>query len=908
MSASSFVFDIVVTKLNVANMAINDGSKLKVLAKIYNKDICLSSSCINVNDFQAGTATEFRAPAKKVREALIRCGLPMALYNEAACVGRAQIYFPDRYIESIERGMSDLIHTQSVEIVNHNRVVGTLDIRCRLIIKCDDEPLDNNINMQDIMFLVSNSQHDPNSCEPCVEKWESSDFDKCLDLDLHRYQSVNTDEEKYSNIFINNNNIIDALRPLKKLVEDCKSIIESINLKSCCGESGFNSRDKNFRVIHEAHRSSDSTSDKLVDFCRPKPPDMIVINENNQQIKPIRFCPLCLNNMSWLPKFAACPKCGVKPIPVKSEPDDMKNLTADQILKDYLDKPQTDRLDRSVDPNELAIEEDVTQQGQSRCRCSCENKLCAHCRIRKLCSDIFKSSEACIEQKPSDHCVKSEDSRPHLAKVFSDLRDLYNVKDTKDLSLLDHQCKERKHNTNLDTVPKQDKIVSGDSKKLSSSNISHKDNRNQYATKGRRTTQKAYARQQALVPRRHGWDWPSTQEARKYGWKPGAILRPIKRLMDHFLYYLPAEKADNMRKEKWHAREEMKHLPPILQVCKKGRETYVTLRAIKGGKLEKSSIVFKIVKSDFAVTLNDIKKRLKAQGFRKCTCHKSLMMCVCRSNVEKKQLEVALQDECQRRGLESCVNDLVLTDTSDSEADFDINVSPPSRAPQTPAILKQRTVEHATQITNINRKIPPRYPIKQGKYWRAHDCAAGGRYTGTVFGAPGEMVFEDGFFGHMGGGPHGVNPWRNRFGARTVFKGRRSDNVFSQQNRIPFAGLKKRGNEATSKKPIPVRLTKKFMKKIPPSAPIPANKHINMLEYLKNHNVFTKVKSKSSSTAGPDAQAAAQRMRRSQLQAPLCPIEFAPRLGRGFDPCAAQCYQNYNQCYQQWCSPWTYYG
>lgn len=68
------------------------------------------------------------------------------------------------------------------------------------------------------MFLVNNSQHCPNSCEPCVEKWESSDFDKFLDLDLQRYRSVNTDEEKYSNIFINNNNVIDALRPLKVLV------------------------------------------------------------------------------------------------------------------------------------------------------------------------------------------------------------------------------------------------------------------------------------------------------------------------------------------------------------------------------------------------------------------------------------------------------------------------------------------------------------------------------------------------------------------------------------------------------------------------------------------------------------------------------------------------------------------
>lgn len=33
-------------------------------------------------------------------------------------------------------------------------------------------------------------------------------------------------------------------------------------------------------------------------------------------IKPIRFCPICLTSMSWLPKFAACPMCGMKPMPV----------------------------------------------------------------------------------------------------------------------------------------------------------------------------------------------------------------------------------------------------------------------------------------------------------------------------------------------------------------------------------------------------------------------------------------------------------------------------------------------------------------------------------------------------------------------------------------------------------------
>lgn len=138
MSVCSFVFDIVVTKLNVANMAINDASKLKVVARIYKNEICLTSSCINVNDFQAGSATEFKASPKRVREVLVKCGLPIVIYNESALVGRAQIYFPDSYIESIDRGMADLIHKDSVDIVNYSEIVGTLDIRCRLIIKCED--------------------------------------------------------------------------------------------------------------------------------------------------------------------------------------------------------------------------------------------------------------------------------------------------------------------------------------------------------------------------------------------------------------------------------------------------------------------------------------------------------------------------------------------------------------------------------------------------------------------------------------------------------------------------------------------------------------------------------------------------------------------------------------------------
>lgn len=116
-----------------------------------------------------------------------------------------------------------------------------------------------------------------------------------------------------------------------------------------------------------------------------------------------------------------------------------ENITAEQVLAEYLDKRTTDN-DSDEECNEArrrACEE------KKECRCTCKlGKICAHCRIRKLCADIFKGNndtqpteKDCGKCEPSSSAVfnicktESNDCRPYLARVFSELKDLYDIKE-----------------------------------------------------------------------------------------------------------------------------------------------------------------------------------------------------------------------------------------------------------------------------------------------------------------------------------------------------------------------------------------------------------------------------------------------------------------------------------------------
>lgn len=117
-----------------------------------------------------------------------------------------------------------------------------------------------------------------------------------------------------------------------------------------------------------------------------------------------------------------------------------EKMTADQILHEYLDKHSSGTDQKLSDCCRHDGGEMPSATENKECRCTCKNgKICAHCRIRKLCEDIFQPPRP--PEEPDQDCGKcesdemfnvcktsSKDCRPYLARVFSELRDLYDIK------------------------------------------------------------------------------------------------------------------------------------------------------------------------------------------------------------------------------------------------------------------------------------------------------------------------------------------------------------------------------------------------------------------------------------------------------------------------------------------------
>ncbi|XP_032597978.2 uncharacterized protein LOC116806081 [Drosophila grimshawi] len=735
MADCNFVFDTVVTKFECFHVEIGNSQKLKVLVQFNKKEIPITASRINVTDFPPLSGTEFKVPTQTLRQVLEACGMPFSVSYDNFVLGTGKMSFPQSFIDGIDEGMSDLVHWDSCQFAANGQVKGTLELLCRLIIKCDAQQqsmerdfrcnANASINPQDILFVTNRCQGCHKICDNFLDTQQSEDGDEQLKFDMERFAGPRPIENTHIHKAEGNA----ACCQLKKMIH-CNNFVESL-IKS----TGIPDLPKTPRqTSEELHPTTVSylpeRQYEINDCCSSK----------LLTIKPIRFCPICLTNMSWLPKFAACPKCGTKFMPFVEEEN--QTIPAEQIVKDYM-----------VNTSTIIDDKKTSKEILTRCRCS-GNTLCAHCRIRKQCADFLQlqpmaQESKVVDQPSADYCINSVDSRPHLARVFSELRDAYTEQKGQQYPALKKPCDER-----LTHKTKSSKAHLPDIKRKTNTidQVARLTETKRHISSVHKSCVKA---QQRRVSRRHGWNWSDSKEARKYGWRPGAIFRPIKKIMNFFLYP-PKDNAYAICRALKEVELQNKYQLPILNVCKKNGNIFITLRAVNNPNVQMKPIVFKIAKTELAIALSEIKKKLKEKGFPKCTCHKTLMMCVCRNHVEKKRLESALQKECEHRGMENCVDHLVLTDTSDSEMEYDFDVSPPAGSTKHPLQVKPILVNHATQTSRKHRLVPPSYPIKHSPFWRTYDCAAGDRYTSTAFGEPGEAVFEDGVFGNRGGGPHGA--------------------------------------------------------------------------------------------------------------------------------------------------------
>ncbi|KAH8417638.1 hypothetical protein KR222_003477, partial [Zaprionus bogoriensis] len=787
----NFLFDIIVSRLALDSETVENPAGLTVNVKFNKIPINITKSRINVSEFVAGKRTEFKAEAVSLRHSLEQSGMPLAVRYNGATLGTAEVNFSPEFLDRIEPNMNDLIHAQVARIKRKDEEIGTVELLCFLVAKCDEpedaEPdtakktcrnLGTSLNPADIMFTFGTPQPCAQPAEPCMDELPPNEGDERLRLDIERYKSFNLRAIDEPREALGN----DTCSELKKVTLQCGTLIDSIvhkmgHMPSPLPDDGAQFTDWSGKP--KPHKV------KYVDRTIPVP----VGDIEERGIKPIRFCPICLTAMSWLPKYAPCPSCNSKPMP-EIDDNDVK-LTADQIIQQYLKLPakrdddddfchdpckpkdsSETRLDGAgtKDPSDakMATSRSKKDTCKSIFRCTCKaGRMCAHCRVRNLCTDIFKRKKNGAADCPSgvvneqdDFCVvvddPEEECRPYLERVFAELRDLYDKRDARKSDDFNKRCTQSvlKIRPSKGNGKENEQLADGDAttagimKNVGSPSFMSRAPQPKIGHKG-------CLRPSGTVSRRHGWNWPSSRKARKYGWRPGAICRYVGEIMKFFLQRSAGNNAMQTCRRIEDQCEQEDGENPILNVCKRDGAIYITLRAVKSPGIDMKPIVFKIVKSDLAKALSRIKRNLKKSGFRKCTCHRSLMLCVCRKHKEKKELELALQKECKRIGAENLVDHLVLTDTSDSDMDFNFDVSPPA-ATRTPLLaIKPRVINKDTQTNKGDLDVTPLYPVIPDPYWRAYDCAAGDRYTGTAFGVPGEEVFEDGIFGFGGGGPHG---------------------------------------------------------------------------------------------------------------------------------------------------------
>ncbi|KNC28215.1 hypothetical protein FF38_14136 [Lucilia cuprina] len=829
-----FIFDIIIVHINLTNIGTEEISKLRVDVKFIKDYIKITSSRINVAEFKAERGLEFKEKPTVLKEQLFKQPLECEVFYDGQSVGTCNFLWPASFLNCIAGDCGrELTHCDETDIKKNNEKVGHMEIFVRLQIKCNEFDLketqepkkhnlckqtDNVINVNDVLFMVGNDRDASIACTDTdvIPASESGSSANATCLDLSNFRNINGKTLPNADI-LDNMHMMNCCRA-KKSVNQCQEIIDSLMEKtkdseSCptCSQNKTKDRIrkipcKSLECISDSRFASGSSSDtynpcQCISDEYVSESKSIICKTKDLNEKPTkRYCPLCHENVTWLPKFAACPKCGFKPIPYNIEEPYDDKLTADQILQEFTNNKTTDpTIDK---PSEASL-----IGGAEKCRCTCKDgKICAHCRIKKLCEDIFKTPGnaeddcgKCVSKSSGLYNIcktSSPDCRPYLTKVFQELKDLYHITKTKNENIIDDhkenvkrsvdKIQEAKHIKKIDEPSSRSKTneanLEAERKKFMVKNFQQHESckgksfdynkRRQYpGTKiGHKTCLNGFAGRKN-VPHNMGWLWNAETNGLRRGWRPGAIRKPIKTLMQHFLInnnmQLCCDLPDNENCDKNKDEEKDYTKEPTLHICKKNGDFYITLRPLKNYEScnNMKPIQFKISKNPLLLKKRELKQYLKELGFAKCICHKPISGCCCRSFLERKKLEYQCCRECLKRQIPNCADTLILSDTTDSETEFDFGVTPPAGILQSKKCSKKRKkVSSATQYEENDWKIKEDQSKPLGKYFKLHNCAVGQRF-GKAFGPYGSKGYRPGavpskgIYGPCGlikeGGQHG---------------------------------------------------------------------------------------------------------------------------------------------------------
>ncbi|XP_060650483.1 uncharacterized protein LOC132787458 [Drosophila nasuta] len=702
--------------------------------------LILCSNRINVNCLPTEPSAKFSMMAECLEKELNE-GISVSVSYMKKDIGRGCFVPSEAVILRMVNTLQEVVYTANVELTCKGCTVGMCTIRMSMLMRCQNlDPLESSNNDGDCDD-VCGDDFGPTSQSCC------SSSDPCLGF-------VSMEDPSFSSTCFKTSESTRrraGAEPVQRLIDMAGPYAvygSPDNTADCLGFKAVPGPGGQFSLT--SHLGGGNTNRLCPQISAPKLKQM--------GIKVARECPVCHEDVSWLPQISACPHCGYKPLPEFEEKEYDEQASAKDILNEFFDSI-------GKDPN------GYLQNGASESTCSPD---CEQQQPGSKASDGFdtivqdyealkKSIKKCKSAQTCNGVSKTaQKAKPqNLLKVFTELRDMFQSGDADDK-------KQAKLKQICEQACKLAKATKGHGGRRSLSKLSDpcavRKMRKRYSKRERaHVKSRLYSPVDPLehrrqghvhchqdehkVPAHMGWLWTQSPMAQRPGWRPGAIRRSIRELMSYFLKDFPVDSIPISKYMSYHRQkpqpeeEEVETAEnlvqrPTLHIEKKNDEFLITLRPLKDAETLKQAanpyanmkpVQFRIVKNPLLKQIRELKRCLKKMGFSKCKCHRPVMQCYCRSFIDKKQLVDEVQRQCRKRNMEGCECDIVLSDTSDSEAEFDFGVTPPAGLMH-PERLKRTHVTHTeTQYNENDWAMPTMYPHPPNAQVQYGGCVVGER-------------------------------------------------------------------------------------------------------------------------------------------------------------------------------------
>ncbi|XP_068152394.1 uncharacterized protein Ppi1 [Drosophila tropicalis] len=732
-----FTANMICQKLYMPGRDFECQDKLKIMV-----DICkgckpvLKADRINVNCLPQEPSKCFAMEAECLQQRLEEGILLTVIYKNRE-IGHGCYVLPESCILRLMNSLGEVTHTANVELTCRGCTVGMCTVHLGLQMRCQELKLVKEwteIRSEGGMDLSMDSMSFPSlSTDPCAGFMASEEdfFSEGSDSCCHELFGDFEMKDNFDKENVQPEKLVDMAGPY--------CYYEPQNADDGC------------LAMEASQQFSPKHQTIYGDGCTNRMHQTISVPQLKQTcVNTSRFCHVCKEDVSWLPKIAACPHCGYKPVPLFIEKPYDENATADDLLHCCLEQQQREGAVSSEPEQGHQISEVKSSE-------ALQNLLRNYEQLRQS----IKNAEN-KEQKKSQANTSFSNKGPtapaqqqNMAAVFTELKNMFKLKDDDTKAKIEEICQQAQKLSSKTHQKKGSKV-----RHPSETSVHKKKQRRQ--RKKPNFKSKVYAMTPRLdrcsknnhdhnfdgpsVPAHMGWLWTSNPLAKKRGWRPGSIRRSTKELMRYFLRDFP---LDTIPVSRYMSYYKQKQPPPsdkaeelvqkpTLYIEKRNDEYIITLHPLKSpGILEHSAnpyvnmkpVQFRIVKNPLLKEIRDLKRCLKGMGFKKCTCHKPVIACFCRSFIEKKQLIDKLQKECQQREMESVENALVLSDTSDSEAEFEFGVTPPAGLIH-PERLKKTThhiINAATQYDENDWVTPSMFPHSPNRFMQYGACVVGER-------------------------------------------------------------------------------------------------------------------------------------------------------------------------------------